>query len=106
MSESGFDYGSGQETLVKASGMVQEAKSDFTRISSKLSDQISGVQGKWGGQGASAFFSLHQAWTEKQKIIVSALDEFSNALTVTDKEAKGNDETQSSNYSKLTGRLG
>ena len=29
-------------------------------------DQISAVQGKWGGQGASAFFVLHQTWTEKQ----------------------------------------
>lgn len=106
MSESGFDYGSGEATLVKASGMVSEAKADFTRISSKLSDQITGVQGKWGGAGASAFFALHQAWTEKQKVIVDALDEFSNALTITDKDNKSNDEMQSSNYGKLSGRLG
>ena len=100
------EMGQGQGTLSKAAGMVADARADFTTISGKLGDQIAGVQGQWGGQGATAFFALHQAWTEKQKIIVDALDEFSNSLTGTEKDNTNTDDTQNASFTKLTGRLG
>lgn len=100
------DFGQGQGTLTKAAAMVAEARGDFTTISNKLGGQISGVQSSWGGQGATAFFALHQAWTEKQKTIVDALDEFSNSLTSTEKDNTNTDDTQNASYTKLTGRLG
>ena len=100
------EFGQGEGTLSRASGMVADAKADFTTISGRLSDEIAGVQGRWGGQGATAFFVLHQAWTEKQKIIVDALDEFAQSLTTTERDNVSTDETQGANYTKLTGRLG
>ena len=44
------------------------------------------MQGKWGGQGGTAFFNLHEAWNEKQQIIVNALDEFEASLQQTEKD--------------------
>ena len=74
------EFGQGEGTLSRAAGLVTDARADFNKIADKLSGQIAGVQGKWGGQGASAFFILHTAWNEKQKVIVDALDEFSASL--------------------------
>ena len=88
------EFGQGEGTLSKAAGLVTDARADFNQIADKLSGQIAGVQGKWGGQGASAFFTLHTAWNEKQKVIVDALDEFSASLHSTEKRQRGTDDAQ------------
>ena len=100
------EFGQGEGTLTRAAGLVTDARSEFTSIASKLTDQISAVQGQWGGSGAQAFFVLHQAWTEKQQTIVTALDEFANSLGVTERDNVSTDESQGSNFSRLTGRMG
>ena len=100
------EMGQGEGTLTKAAAMVVEARQDFQTLSNTLDGQIAGVQGKWAGAGGSAFFALHQAWTQKQAVITNALNEFEASLTSTEKDNVNTDESQSSNYSKLTGRLG
>ena len=100
------EMGQGEGTLTKAAGLVATAKQDFDGLSSNLEGQIAGVQGKWAGAGGSAFFALHQAWNEKQRVITKALNDFEASLTATEKDNMNTDESQSSNYSKLTGRLG
>lgn len=99
------EYGQGQGTLTRAAGLVSDARADFTSLSAKLTDQISAVQGKWGGQGASAFFILHQTWSEKQKTIVGALDEFASSLTVTERDNLNTDDEQSAGFGRLSSRL-
>ncbi len=100
------DYGQGEGTLTRAAEMVTTARSDFDGLARTLDGQIQGVRGKWGGAGAEAFFTLHQAWTEKQATIVSALDEFASSLTSTEKVNVSTDEDQSANYNRTAGRLG
>jgi len=100
------EYGQGEGTLTRAAGLVTDARSDFNTIAARLTDQIAAVQGKWGGSGASAFFALHQAWTEKQKVITDALDEFATSLGVTERDNVSTDESQGANYSRLTNRIG
>lgn len=98
-------YGQGEQTLSKAAGMVAEAKSDFDRMAATLDGQIQGMRNQWVGQGGAAFFALHQAWTEKQKIIVSALNEFESSLTRTEKDNVSTDQEQGSGMSRLSSRL-
>jgi WXG100 family type VII secretion target len=105
MSNGANEYGQGEGTLTRAAGLVSDARADFNQISSKLTDQISAVQSKWGGQGASAFF-LHQTWTEKQTTIVSALDEFAQSLTTTEQTNTSTDDDQGASFGRLSGRLG
>ena len=100
------EMGQGEGTLSKGAALVAVAKVDFDRISNKLEGQIQGVRGRWQGAGGTAFFMLHQAWNEKQKIIVRALDEFESALTSTERDNVSTDESQSAIYARTTTRLG
>ena len=99
------EMGQGEGTLTRAAGMVAEARADFDRLSNKLEGQIQGLQGRWVGAGGSAFFQLHQAWTEKQRVIVSALNEFEQSLTSTERDNVNTDDTQMSNYNRNASRL-
>ncbi|WP_232679988.1 WXG100 family type VII secretion target [Nocardioides sp. R-C-SC26] len=100
------EFGQGSGTLTRAAGLVSDARSDFTTISNKLTNQITGMQGRWAGDGARAFFVLHQTWSEKQKTIVDALDRFSESLTTTERDNVATDSDQGSNFANLTSRLG
>lgn len=100
------EFGQGEGVLTRAAGMVADARTDFNTISNRLTGQIGAVQGKWGGAGATAFFTLHQAWTEKQKVIVDALNEFEESLGVTERDNTATDDSQRASYSSLQGRLG
>ena len=106
MSQGAPEMGQGERTLTRAAGLVADAKQDFDGLSKALEGQIAGLQGKWAGAGGTAFFSLHQAWTEKQRVITNALNEFEASLTSTEKDNLNTDETQSSNYNRYAGRLG
>ena len=100
------EMGMGEGTLTKAAQLVSGAKQDFDRMSGELEGQIADLRGKWAGAGGQAFFVLHQAWTEKQKVIVDALDDFSASLTTTEKDNVSTDESQNASYTNLSGRLG
>ena len=103
---SAAEMGQGAGTLGRGAARVAEAKVDLDRISSRLDSQIQGLRGRWLGSGGTAFFALHQAWTEKQRIIVQALDEFESALTNTERDNVATDEAQSARYARTTSRLG
>jgi WXG100 family type VII secretion target len=98
--------GQGVGTLGKGAALVAGAKVDFDRISNKLDGQVQGLRGRWQGAGGTAFFTLHQAWSEEQKVIVQALDEFQSALTSTERDNVSTDEAQSAHYARTTSRLG
>jgi WXG100 family type VII secretion target len=106
MSNSAPDMGQGQGTLTRAAGMVAEAKTDFDGFSRRLEGQIAGLQGRWTGAGATAFFALHQAWTEQQNVITRALGEFEASLASTERDNVATDEAQSATYHRTAGRLG
>lgn len=100
------EMGQGERTLTRAAGLVADARADFDTLSKSLEQQILAQQGKWVGAGGAAFFTLHQAWTDRQRVITSALNEFEASLTSTERDNMSTDETQSSNYNRVAGRLG
>lgn len=106
MSQGVNEFGQGEKTLSRAAVMVADAKKDFDGFSRKLDGQIGDARNKWAGAGASAFFTLHQAWTEKQQVITKALNEFEQSLLSTEKDNVNTDDTQSSNFNRTAGRLG
>lgn len=99
------EMGMGEGTLGKAAQLVAGAKQDFDRLSGELDGQIGDLRGRWQGSGGQAFFVLHQAWTEKQKVIVSALNEFENSLLGTQKDVSSTDDSQASNFNNFQNRL-
>lgn len=99
------EMGMGEGTLTKAAGMVSTARQDFHRLSGELDGQINDLKGKWAGAGGQAFFILHQAWTDKQKLVVEALNEFEASLRGTEKDATTVDDTQAVNYANFQNKL-
>jgi WXG100 family type VII secretion target len=100
------EMGQGEGTLSRAAGLVAAARQDFDALSRALEGQIAGVQGRWVGAGGTAFFALHRAWTEKQRVVTGALDAFEASLTSTERDNVATDETQSADYARVAGRLG
>lgn len=100
------EMGQGQGTLTRAAGLVADARTDFEVLSKALEQQILAQQGAWVGAGGSAFFALHRAWTEKQRLITGALQDFETSLTSTERDNMRTDEAQSTGYHRVAGRLG
>lgn len=105
MSQAAPEFGQGERALSQAAALVADAKRDFDGYARQLDDQIGALRGRWVGQGGTAFFTLHRAWTERQTTIVRALDEFEASLVSTEHDNVSTDETQSSHYVRTAGRL-
>lgn len=106
MSNTAGEMGQGEGTLSAAAECVSRCRGDFNRMSSALTDQLMAMQGQWAGRGGSAFFALHQAWTEQQAKIVGALDRFDESLRTTERDNVSTDEEMGSGFSQMAGRLG
>lgn len=100
------EMGQADGALTRAAALVGAAKQDLDGLSRSLEGQVQALQGRWTGAGGSAFFRLHQAWTERQRVIVAALDEFEASLTSVEKDNISTDEAQSAHYTRTAGRLG
>ena len=106
MANTAPEMGQGEKTLTGAAGLVADAKTDFDGLSRRLDAQLAGLQGRWVGSGATAFFALHRAWTERQEVITGALNEFEASLISTERDNVATDDAQSGLYHRTAGRLG
>jgi WXG100 family type VII secretion target len=100
------EMGQGHGTLSAAAGMVADAKHDFDRLNSELVQHIDAAKATWAGQGGTAFSALGHAWAEKQRTIVSALNQFEASLRSTEKDNTSTDDTQSAAFARNHQRLG
>jgi uncharacterized protein YukE len=98
--------GQGAGTLSAAAGLVAGARQDFDGLNRELAQHLHAARAAWSGQGGSAFWLLGQAWQEKQRTIVAALDAFESALRATERDNVGTDEAQSAAYARQWQRLG
>lgn len=96
----------GAGTLSRAAGLVAGARLDFDRMSSELEGRIAGLRGAWAGAGGQAFFLLHQAWTERQRVVVGALDRFETSLLGTERDVTATDDAQAAQLAGYRSRLG
>ncbi len=99
------NYGQGEGTLSRAAGMVSDAHNDFTTLAGRLTDQLSALQGKWVGEGGRAFFTLHQTWSEKQRTIVNALNDFESSLRSTETLNVNTDQESGGGMTHIASRL-
>lgn len=96
----------GAGTLTGASRMVAAARADFDRMSRDLESQMAAVRGRWTGAGGQAFFGLHQAWSDRQRRVVAALDDFGASLHGAHRDLAATDEAQGSAFSHFQHKLG
>lgn len=92
--------------LSQAAEHVRGARQEVTGLCQGLSSQIQGLGARWGGQGATAFHTLHDTWQEKQRTIVNALDTFAESLETTQSDTVTTDQSQADLSATLLRRLG
>ncbi len=100
------EFGQAEGALKRIADRVIQAKDEFGKHSSTLDGQISALKGKWEGDGGRAFMVLHQAWTEKHKVVTTALDKFHASLTETEKDNVAVDQQAGSGMNNLINKLG
>jgi len=96
----------GEGTLAQAAALVSDAKVDFDRLAAGLDQQLSSARSRWQGAGGTSFFGLAQAWDEKQRTIVAALDRFHAELTGTQSVFTGADDEAAHRANQHIHRLG
>ena len=96
----------GAGTLAAAAESVTRARVDVERLSATLEDHLASLHGRWSGRGGAAFVALQRAWTDRHRVVLTALDRFDAALRTTEREVAAADEEQSSAYAALAARLG
>ncbi|MBM9461692.1 WXG100 family type VII secretion target [Nocardioides sp. zg-536] len=106
MAGSNIEFGHAEGALKQIAERVVQAKQEFTQHSNTLDGQIQGLKGKWEGDGGRAFMVLHNAWTEKHKVITTALDKFHASLTETEADNVAVDQGAGSNMNTLINKLG
>lgn len=100
------EMGQGEGALSTAAAMVAGAKHDFDRLNAELVQHIDAVRVQWGGQGGSAFNTLGHAWSERQRTIVAALDQFEASLLATERDNTTTDDAQAAAFARDHQRLG
>ena len=100
------EMGMGAGTLGRAAELTAAAREDFDRMSAELDAEIAQLRGRWEGAGGRAFFVLQDAWNDKQRRIVAALDGFSASLRSTERDVLATDEAQAATYHHDLSRLG
>jgi len=75
-------------------------------MSADLTSELDELRSQWQGAGGRAFFVLHEAWSERQRRVVSALDELAAALHGTERDVTTTDDAQAAAYHQDLGRLG
>lgn len=100
------EMGMGEGTLTTAARLVAGAHHDFDRMSGELDARIAGLRGQWAGAGGRAFFVLHQAWAEKQRVVVGALEQLEAALVGTERDVTAADDLQATTMTAFQSKLG
>ena len=94
------------QSLTRGAQMVSSARGDLDQQLSSLRGKLAGIGAQWRGAGSSAFQQVMTRWDEDARKITSALDEFEANLRSSEQVYNASDETQSSTFAKLSGRLG
>ncbi len=98
--------GFGTGTIKSTAQLLAEAKAELRTLSNQLQSEISALQGKWGGSGAQAFGRLNTAWDEKNRKIVSSLEQFEASLDETEKSMTSTDDNSASSVAAISARMG
>lgn len=98
--------GMGAGTLGRAAELVEAARHDFDQMAAELDSELDQLRGQWQGAGGRAFFVLHDAWHDKQRRVVSALEDLAGALRGTERDVGATDEAQAASYHQDLSRLG
>ena len=93
-------------TLERAAALVGTARADLVGLGGRLSAGLADAQAGWRGGGARSFAGFHQAWSERHRAIVAALDGFESALRGLETISQRTDAEQARAYAGASAGLG
>ncbi len=100
------EFGQAEGALKRVADRVVQAKQEFGAHSHTMDDQLASLATQWQGSGGLSFKNLKDAWLEKHKVVVFALDKFHASLTETEKDNQQVDDQAGSDMVALMNRLG
>lgn len=103
---SNVEFGHAEGALKQIADRVIQAKQEFGQHSATMESQLEGMRSAWQGSGGLSFQQLKDAWVEKHKLVVTALDKFHASLTETEKDNTAVDEQAGAGMNTLINRLG
>jgi uncharacterized protein YukE len=92
--------------LSAGAAMVAEARQDLDAIGAELRRRITDTGISWRGHGGDAFTALGQAWSDRQTVIVGALDRLESALRTAEHINVSTDDDQSAALARYRQQLG
>ncbi|GAA1511455.1 WXG100 family type VII secretion target [Nocardioides humi] len=100
------EFGQAEGALKRVAERVVQAKEEFGGHASTMDGQLERLRLEWQGSGGLSFNNLKQAWLEKHKVVITALDRFHASLTETEADNRAVDEQAGSEMVNLLNRLG
>lgn len=103
---SNVEFGHAEGALKQIAERVVQAKQEFGQHSATMESQLEGMRSAWQGSGGVSFQQLKDAWVEKHKLVITALDKFHASLTETEADNRAVDEQAGAGMNTLINRLG
>lgn len=94
-----------QEAMQRGANAVQEAHQQVQGLIQTLSGEVEQMMGGWGGQAASAFMGVHEAFNGQAGKINQALDRMHQALVATHSTYGTQETDQSQTFTNMTGNI-
>ncbi len=94
-----------QEAMQRGANAVQEAHQQVQGLIQTLSGEVEQMMGGWGGQAASAFMGVHEAFNGQASKINQALDRMHQALVATHSTYGTQETDQSQTFTNMTGNI-
>jgi WXG100 family type VII secretion target len=91
--------------VIRIGERIDSARMEFGRLSKELESQLANMHRDWVGQGGSAFGRLMVEWQSRQSHVTQLLQQFQDSLTLTQKTATEQDDSQASNMFAMSAAL-
>lgn len=98
-------FGTDADLMQKASGQVEEVRSSVEQAVNQMQSQAEPVLAAWKGRASDTFRNLMDQFQQEAKDITTKLGEIGQNIESSGKNYAQQDEEQSSEMSKIAGKL-
>lgn len=98
-------YTTSQEAMQQGAVKVEQASNDIQGLLGTLQNEVDTMMGGWGGEAATAFVQVHEAFGQQANKINTALRNMHEALISTHRTYGTQETDQSSSFQQMIGTI-
>ncbi|MBS43647.1 MAG: hypothetical protein CMH83_10905 [Nocardioides sp.] len=98
----GAEFVQGAGALRRASGHVQEAKSNLDRTRRNLESDVTAMTARWQGEGGRSFQNMMRVFVQHHDELTRLLDTFSSNMDTSDTDGTSLDASEGSRFEGLS----